>query len=81
MLVRLIMEKKIFVVGDSQIRRINKKEFNNSFEKTKTLIKSFPGAKTQGLEHYVVPQLNAQKADVSVIHIGRYIINFKGINA
>ena len=48
MLVRLIMEKKIFVVGDSQIRRINKKEFNNSFEKTKSLIKSFPGAKTQG---------------------------------
>ena len=80
MLVRLIMEKKIFVVGDSQIR-INKKEFNNSFEKTKSLIKSFPGAKTQGLEHYVVPQLNAQKADVSFIHIGRYIINFKGINA
>ena len=32
------------------------------------------------LEHYVVPQLNAQKAGVSVIHIAGNNINFKGIN-
>ena len=32
------------------------------------------------LEHHVVPQLNAQKAGVSVIHIAGNNINFKGIN-
>ena len=72
--------KKVFVVGDSHIRRINGKRFNNSFEKAKSFIKSFPEAKIQELEHYVVSHLNAQKPDVSVIHIGGNDINFKGIN-
>ena len=44
------------------------------------MIKSFPGAKIQELEHCVVPHLNAQKPDVSVIHIGGNNINFKGID-
>ena len=72
--------KNIFLVGDSHIKRINKKRFNNSFEKAKSVIKFFPWAKIQELEHYVVPHLNAQKLDVSVIHIGGNNINFKGIN-
>ena len=37
--------KKIFVVGDSHIKIINRKRFNNSFEKAKSFIESFPGAK------------------------------------
>ena len=51
--------KKIFVVGDSHIKIINRKRFNNSFEKVKSFIKSFPGAKIQKLEHYVIPHLSA----------------------
>ena len=64
---------------DSHRKRINRKRFNNSFEKAKSFIKSFTGGKIQELEHYVVPHLNAQKSDVSVIHIGGNNINFKGI--
>ena len=74
MLVLLTMEK-IFVVGDSNIKRISRKRFNNSCEKAKT----FQEAKIQELENYIVLHLNAQKADVSVIYIGGNT-NFKGIN-
>ena len=70
--------KKIFVVGDSNIKRLNRKRFNNSFE-AKSFIKYFPGAKIQELEHYVVPHLNAQKPNVSVMHTEGNSINFKGI--
>ena len=69
----------MFVVADSHIKRINRKRFNNSFEKAKSFI-SFPGAKIEELQHYVVPDLNAEKPDVSVIHIGGNNTNFKGIN-
>ena len=62
------------------MKRIKMKRFNNSSEKTKSFIKLFPGAKIQELEHYAVPHINAQKADVSVIYIGGNNINFKGIN-
>ena len=67
--------EKIFVVGDSHIKRISRKRFNNSCEKTKT----FQEAKIQELENYIVLHLNAQKPDVSVLHIGGNT-NFKGIN-
>ena len=70
----------MFVVGDSHIKGFNRKRFNNSFEKAKSFIKSFPGAKIQELGHYLVPHLNAQKPGVSVIHIGGNNVNFKGIN-
>ena len=72
--------KKIFVVGDSHIKRIDSKRFNNSFERAKSFIKSFPGAKIQKSENYVVFHLNTQKLDVSVIYIQENNINFKGIN-
>ena len=74
MLVLLIMEK-IFVFGDSHIKRISQKRFSNSFEKAKT----FQEAKIQELENYIALHLNAQKPDVFVIHIGGNT-NFKGIN-
>ena len=72
--------KKIFVARDSHTKRINRKRFNNSFEKDKTFIKSFPGGKIEESEHYVVPHVNAQNPDVPVVHIGGNNINFEGIN-
>ena len=41
--------KKISVVEDRHIKRINTKRFNNLFEKSKCFIKSFPRAKIQEL--------------------------------
>ena len=67
-------------VWDSHTERINRKRFSNLFEKAKFFIKSFPGAKIQNLEHYVVPYLNAQNPNLSVIHIGGNNIIFKSIN-
>ena len=61
---------------DSHIKRLNRKRFENSFEKAKLFIKSFPGAKIEELEHYVVPHLNVQRSDVSVIDIGGKNTNF-----
>ena len=43
------------------------KRFNNSFERAKSFIKSFPGTKLQELENYAAPHLTAQKPDVSVV--------------
>ena len=51
-------------------KRINKKRFKNSFGKAKSFIKSFPGAKIQEPEHFVVPHLDVQKPDVSIKHTG-----------
>ena len=68
--------KNIFAVGDNHIKRINRRRFNNLFEKVKSFV-SFLGAKTEELEHYVVPHLNAQKPDISVIHIVGNNINFR----
>ena len=72
--------KKVCVVGDGHIKRNNRKRFNNSSENAKFFIKSFPGAKIQKLENYLVSHLHAQKLDVSVIHIQDNNINVYGIN-
>ena len=40
----------------------------------------FLGAKIQELEQYVVPHLNAQKPDMSVIQIGGNSIDFEDID-
>ena len=71
-----IIGKNIFVAGDSHLKRINSKRFNDSFEKAKSFIKSFPGAKIQESEHYVVPHLNARKPHVSFTYTGESNIKY-----
>ena len=46
--------KKIFFIGDSHLRRINRK-FNESLPNCKGSLKYFIGANTLDLEHYIKP--------------------------
>ena len=71
--------KKVFVIGDSHLKRINRRKFNNSFKNDKSFIKSFPGAKVEELQHYVTPHLETQKPDISIIHVGGNNINYKNL--
>ena len=73
--------KKVFVVGDSHLKRINRRKFDYSLSNAKSYIKSFPGAKVEELEHYVIPHLQHQKPDATIIHIGGNNINYKDLDA
>ena len=42
-----------------------------------SFIKSFPGAKVEELQYYVIPHLEAQKPDISIIHVGGNNVNLK----
>ena len=69
--------KKVMVVGDSHVKRIRRNLFNNSFENARSYLKSFSGAKTEDMKHYIIPSLNEQNPDVIVIHVGGNDINFR----
>ena len=69
--------KKVMVVGDSHIKRIKRNLFNNSFENARSYLKSFSGAKTEDMKHYIIPSLNEQNPDVIVIHVGGNDINHR----
>ena len=73
--------KKVFVVGDSHLKRINRRKFDYSLSNAKSYIKSFPGAKVEELEHYVIPHLQYQKPDATIMHIGGNNINYKDLDA
>ena len=73
------MGKKVFVIGDSHLKRINRRKFNNSLKNARSFIKSFPGAKVEELQHYVTPHLQAQKPDISIIHVEGNNVNLKNL--
>lgn len=72
--------KKVLFVGDSHLRRINKKRLNYSFENAKCVIKSFSGAKIQDLQHYIIPPLKEEKPDIAVIHIGSNNVTYNNLD-
>ena len=71
--------KKVFVIGESHLKQINRRKFDNSFKNNRSFLKSFPGAKVEELQHYVTPHLETQKPDISVIHVGGNNINYKNL--
>ena len=80
MLVPPNMGKKAIVIGDSHLRRINWKLFNESLPYCKENIKFFSGAKSVELEHYIKPMLINNKPDIVVIHIGTNDIDFRNVD-
>ena len=62
--------KKILMIGDSHIRRINRDKLQNLFDNVKSFFRYFCGAKTQDLHHYIIPSLLKEKPDTVVIHVG-----------
>ena len=71
--------EKVFAIGDSHLKRINRRKFNNSFKNGRSFIKSFPDAKVEELQHYVTPHLETQKLDIFIIHVGGNNINYKNL--
>ena len=56
---------------------INRKLFNNSLSKCRSRGKYFSGARTKDLEYYVTRELNQEKPDIVVIHIGSNDTDFR----
>ena len=62
--------KKIFVVGDSHVKRMKRIDFNKQLRSGKAFFKTFSGANTKQLSHYIIPSLVDDKPDTVIIHVG-----------
>ena len=61
--------RKLLIVGDSHVRRIRRNDFNKELKNGKAIFRSFSGANTKQLNHYMVPPLVDDKPDTVIIHI------------
>ena len=62
--------RKICVVGDSHIKRIEQNDFNKELRHGKAFFGSFSGANAKQLCHYIISTLIDDKPDAIVIHVG-----------
>ena len=62
--------KKVFLIGDSHVKRIKRNLFNKSLISGKSYIKTFSGSNTKQLNHYILPTLVDESPDIVIIHIG-----------
>ena len=62
--------KKIFVAGNSYVRRIRRLDFNKELRSSKAFFRSFSGANSKQLNHYIIPTLVDDKPDVVLLHVG-----------
>ena len=61
---------KIFVVGDSHVKQIRRIDFNIELRHGKVYVRSFSGATSKQLDHYIMPSLVDDKPDAFIIHVG-----------
>ena len=59
------------MVDDSHIKRIKRIDFIKELCRGKAFFRSFSGANTKQLRHYIIPTLIDDKHDAIVIHVGR----------
>ena len=62
--------RKGLVVGDSHVKRIRRNVFNKGLKNGKAIFRSFSGANTKQLDHYMLPPLVDEKLDAVIIHVG-----------
>jgi len=62
--------RRVFVLSDSMLQRIRKKEFNANLRNGWAQIKPFPGANSKYLHHHVLPHLIEEHPHTLVIHGG-----------
>ena len=62
--------RKILVVGDSHVKRIRRINFNKELRHGKAYFRSFSGATSKQLDHYIIPSLVDDKSDAVIIHVG-----------
>ena len=62
---------KLLIVGDSHVRRLNKKNLNSALQgKSSVFMKSYSGANLAYFEYHVTPNLMFDTPDSIIIHIG-----------
>ena len=62
--------KKIFVIGDSHVKRIRRDDFNKQLKSGKAFFRSFSGANAKQIQHYIIPTLTDDQPDAIIIHAG-----------
>ena len=62
--------RKVLIVGDSHVRCIRRNDCNKELKNEKAIFRSFSGANTKQLNHYIVPLLVDDKPDFVIIHVG-----------
>ena len=71
------------MIGDSHLKRINKRQFRKELDKRFSYFKCFSGANTKQINYYIVPILVDKTPQTVVIHIGSNDItrtNYKTVN-
>ena len=68
-------KRKLYVLGDSHLKRLSKQLFNYSLRDTHAVIKNFDGATAKRLGHHILSILKDDKPDSVLIHIGINDIN------
>ena len=71
-------KNKVVVFGDSIIRRINRKEFNQHLKSSRAYIKYFPGATADEIDCYTEPTIKKMKPDTVILHVGTNDIRRRG---
>ena len=62
--------KKICIVGDSHVKRIKRKLFNENIQNGNAYVNCFSGATIKRLGHHILPTLHEDKPDIVLIHVG-----------
>ena len=57
-------------MGDSHVKRIQRNDFNKEVKNGKAIFRSFNGANTKHLNHYILHPLVDDKIDAVIIHVG-----------
>ena len=74
---------KILVVGDSHVKQIRRTNFNTDLSNDKVYFRSFIGATSKQLDHYIIPSLVDDKPDAVINHVGSndilYSANYEDI--
>ena len=63
-------QNRIIIFGDSIFRGIRFREFNNEIKNGYAKFKTFPGADSREILHYVNPTLESCNYDTAVLHFG-----------
>ena len=61
--------RKIHFVGDIHVKRIGGVDFNKELRNGKPYFRSFSGATSKQLDHYIIPSLADGKPNAVIIHV------------
>ena len=75
--------EKVYIIGDSHLKRINKRQFRKELGERFSYFKCFSGANTKQVNYYIVPTLVDETPQTVVIHVDSNDItrtNYKTVN-